>query len=112
MAKRRTCRNAPLTKTEKAALRRVLTKHTKRRGKRKNPRVRLGVIKGGAYVPAIATKTVRGGARKFVVPIPKGKRKGDRFTHGASVYVVVSYVTKTGKRVRFARKVAGGGAFR
>lgn len=37
--------------------------------------------------------------------IPKGKRKGDIFTKGGKRYQVISYVTETGKRVRYARAV-------
>ncbi len=39
------------------------------------------------------------------VKIPKGKKKGDYFKKGNRRYVVVSYTTKGGKRVRFARRV-------
>jgi hypothetical protein len=39
--------------------------------------------------------------------IPKGKRSGDVFTKGGRRYMVISYTTKTGKRVRYARPWKG-----
>lgn len=39
--------------------------------------------------------------------IPKGKRKGEMFVKGGRTYVVVSYTTSTGKRVRYAAPVRG-----
>lgn len=38
--------------------------------------------------------------------VPKGKRKGQIFTHKGKKYLVVSYTTKTGKRVRYAQAVS------
>lgn len=38
--------------------------------------------------------------------IPKGKRKGDIFTKGSKRFMVISYTTKTGKRVRYAQAVS------
>ena len=37
--------------------------------------------------------------------VPKGKRKGATFLHKGKRYMVMSYVTKTGKRVRYAKAV-------
>jgi len=37
--------------------------------------------------------------------IPKGKRAGERFTKEGKTFVVISYVSPTGKRVRYARRV-------
>lgn len=39
------------------------------------------------------------------VTIPKGKRKGDTFTRGGQKYQVVSYISQSGKRIRYAKKV-------
>jgi|SRR6056297_1323172 len=38
--------------------------------------------------------------------IPKGKRKGDLFTKAGKRYMVISYTTSTGKRVRYAQAVS------
>ena len=38
--------------------------------------------------------------------VPKGKRKGKSFIHKGRRYCVMSYTTKTGKRVRYARRMA------
>jgi hypothetical protein len=37
--------------------------------------------------------------------VPKGKRKGKTFLHKGRRFMVMSYVTKTGKRVRYAKAV-------
>ena len=39
--------------------------------------------------------------------IPKGKKSGDIFTKGSKRYIVISYTSSTGKRVRFARPWKG-----
>lgn len=39
--------------------------------------------------------------------IPKGKRAGDRFTCDGKTFVVISYATAAGKRIRYARRVKG-----
>lgn len=38
--------------------------------------------------------------------VPKGKRKGEIFTHKGNPYIVISYVTSTGKRVRYGQRVS------
>ena len=38
--------------------------------------------------------------------IPKGKRKGEIFTKGGKRFMVISYTTSTGKRVRYAQAVS------
>lgn len=39
------------------------------------------------------------------IAVPKGKKKGDIFTRQGKRYQVVSYLTKAGKRVRYAKRV-------
>lgn len=46
-------------------------------------------------------------AKGKYITVPKGKKKGDIFTKGNKRYLVVSYVTSTGKRIRQARPVSG-----
>lgn len=41
------------------------------------------------------------------IAVPKGKRKGETFVSGGKRYMVISYTTKTGKRVRRAQPVKG-----
>src|SRR6056297_2350517 len=40
-----------------------------------------------------------------MVPIPKGKRAGDHFTHAGHRYVVVSFQAPGGSRIRYARRL-------
>lgn len=61
----------------------------------------MATRKRKASNPFAAGKTLKGSG------IPKGKKKGQLFTKGGKRYMVISYVSSTGKRVRYARPWKG-----
>lgn len=94
-------------KAKKAKKRSACRTVTFKKPKRKKVKFCKGAGKGKAAKKRRAKRVLK--AYQFVkgksVSVPTGKRNGDIFTKGGKKYRAISYVSSTGKRVRYGLRV-------